>query len=390
LNESVLIVNLSENKVRISYFEYKGYPVLLSRQLLAFEIDETKILVEYLALQLHTKLFGQQLNMFKTDHENEILSETIFADLQILVPTLNIQEKLIREGKLLLLQEEEHKVENLRYRLNLDKQEAQNKQTRIISSLHHELGNRLPAILNEFKNLRDYIKDKAVSSEVVNLDEAIFPFFDEDIIDNGADNLGQVLHRIESMLIQSISAIDAAGNIVNADRERMNLEYNDLVEFLEDFAKLYSAEKGFNISIESVPDEKGYRIPLKTLIDRNQMTTAFSNLIENAKNHGFKDKKKYRVNFRVALSEDKKEIIIEYKNDGRGFPRNFSFQDFISYGQYAGDSGNTGIGGYLIHQIIENHDGSLVYKEKTERHDPFNVQFEIVLPCRKNIKKNNE
>jgi type I restriction enzyme M protein len=120
------------------------------------------------------------------------------------------------------------------------------------------------------------------------------------------------------------------------------------------------------------------------------MTTALSNLIENAKNHGFKDQKKYRVNFRVALSEDKKEIIIEYKNDGRGFPRNFSFQDFISYGQYAGDSGNTGIGGYLIHQIIENHDGSLVYKEKTERHDPFNVQFEIVLPCRKNIKKNNE
>jgi type I restriction enzyme M protein len=248
----------------------------------------------------------------------------------------------------------------------------------------------LPAILNEFKNLRDYLKDKAASSEFINLDEAIFPFFEEDIIDNGADKLGQVLHRIESMLIQSISAIDAAGNIVNADRERMNLEYCDLVEFLEDFAKLYSAEKGFSISIEAVPDEKGNRIPLKTLIDRNQMTTALSNLIENAKNHGFKDQKKYRVNFRVALSEDKKEIIIEYKNDGRGFPRNFSFQDFISYGQYAGDSGNTGIGGYLIHQIIENHDGSLVYKEKTERHDPFNVQFEIVLPCRKNIKKNNE
>jgi type I restriction enzyme M protein len=113
------------------------------------------------------------------------------------------------------------------------------------------------------------------------------------------------------------------------------------------------------------------------------MTTALSNLIENAKNHGFKDRKKYRVNFRVVQSEDKKELIIEYKNDGRAFPKDFSFKDYISYGQYAGESGNTGIGGYLIHQIIENHDGYLVFRDKIEKHDPFKVQFEIVLPCRK-------
>jgi type I restriction enzyme M protein len=383
IRESVLIVNPDNNKIRLSFFEFKGQALLISRELLAFAVDESLISIEYLALQLHTLLFAQQFNMFKTDHEADTPDETVFAELKIELPSLNVQEKIIRERKLQLLQEEEQKVEKLRQRLNLDKQEAQNKQSRIISSLHHELGNRLPAILNEFKNLRDYIKDKAGSNEKIELNEAIFPSFEEEIEDSGADKLGQVLQRIESMLIQSISAIDAAGNIVNAERERMNLEYIDLIEFLEDFAKLYSADKGFNISIDAVSDEKDRKEALKTLIDRSQMTTALSNLIENAKNHGFKDRKKYRVNFRVVQSEDKKELIIEYKNDGRAFPKEFSFNDYISYGQYAGDSGNTGIGGYLIHQIIENHDGYLVLRDKIEKHDPFKVQFEIVLPCRK-------
>jgi type I restriction enzyme M protein len=383
IRESVLIVNPDDNKLRLSFFEFKGQPLLLSRELLAFAIDETLISIEYLALQLHTSLFAQQFNMFKSDHEVHSPDETVFAELKIELPSLLVQEKIIRERKLHLLQIEEQKVEKLRQRLNLDKQEAQNKQSRIISSLHHELGNRLPAILNEFKNLRDYLKDKDDSNEKIDLNEAIFPSFEEEIEDSGADKLGDVLQRIESMLVQSISAIDATGNIVNAERERMNLEYIDLLDFLEDFAKLYSTDKGFNISIDAVSDEKGSRAAMKTLIDRSQMTTALSNLIENARNHGFKDQKKYRINFRLALSEDKKELIIEYKNDGRAFPKDFSFKDYISYGQYAGDSGNTGIGGYLIHQIIENHDGYLVFRDKIEKHDPFKVQFEIVLPCRK-------
>ena len=383
IRESVLIVNPDDNKIRLSFFWFNGQPLLLGRELLAFAVDETLISIEYLALQLHTPLFAQQFNMFKTDHEANSADETVFAELKIELPSLSIQEKIIRERKLHLLQEEEQKVEKLRQRLNLDKQEAQNKQSRIISSLHHELGNRLPAILNEFKNLRDYLKDKSTTEDKIDLDEAIFPCFEEEIDDSGADKLGQVLQRIESMLVQGISAIDAAGNIVNAERERMNLEYIDLIEFLESFAKLYSADKGFSISIDAVSDDKGRREAMKTLIDRSQMTTALGNLIENAKNHGFKDQKKYRVNFRLALSEDKKELIIEYKNDGKAFPKDFSFKDYISYGQYAGDSGNTGIGGYLIHQIIENHDGYLVFREKIEKHDPFKVQFEIVLPCRK-------
>ena len=386
VRESVLILNRSGNRIRVSFFEYRGSPILMSRQLMVFGINESVVFVEYLVLQLHTPLFEQQLNMFKSDHESNAMSEGVFAQLQIVLPAMSTQEKMIKDTKLLLLQEEEQKVENLRHRLNLDKQEAQTKQSKIISSLQHELGNRLPAILNEFKNLRDYLRDKADYAEQIDMKEPIFPVFEDEMLnDSGADNLGQVLQRIESMLIHSINSIDATGHIIRAEKERMKLQYVEIKSFLGELAQLYASDKRFSLQIEVVQDESGKELTISTMLDKAQMTTAFGNLIENAKVHGFVENKKYLICFRVGLSPDKREVIIEYKNDGRPFPKNFSFQDFISYGQYAGDTGHSGIGGYLISQIIENHDGTLMYREKTDKHDPFKVQFEIVLPHRKTV-----
>lgn len=385
VNESVLIVNRTGNRLRVSYFEFKGTPLLVSKQLIVFGIDETKVLVEYLILQMHTPLFEQQLNMLKTDHEEALVTEGAFVQLQIEVPSLQQQEKIIKTTKLQLLQSEEQKVENLRHRLNIGKQEARNRQAKIISSLHHELGNRLPAILTEFKNLKDYLKDKALTGEPIDFKEPIFPIFEEEeeLEDMGADALGKVIDGIENMLIYTISTIDAAGNIIDADKDRMNLEYCLIRDLLESIAQLYSKEKRFSIRIEVEEDDSGRELRIGTLLDKNQMTTAICNLIENAKRHGFTDHKKYLIHFRVGYSNDKKEVIIEYKNDGRSFPSSFSFDDFISYGNYAGETGHSGIGGYLIQQIIENHEGTLIYHDTIERSDPFKVQFEIALPYRK-------
>ena len=386
VNESVLIVNRTGARLRVSYFEYKGTALLVSKQLMIFTVDESKTLVEYLILQMHTPLFEQQFQMLKTDHEESFVSEGALLQLQVEVPALTQQEKIIRTTKLQLLQSEEQKVEDLRHRLNIGKQEARNRQAKIISSLHHELGNKLPAILTEFKNLRDYLKSKSEEQAAISMEEPIFPVFEEEEEmegDLGADTLGKVVAQIENMLVYTISTIDAAGNIIDADKDRMNLEYCLIRELLESISQLYSKEKRFSIRIDIEEDDSGKELQIATILDKNQMTTAICNLIENAKRHGFIDHKKYLIHFKVGLSNDKKEVIIEYKNDGKPFPAAFSFEDFISYGNYAGETGHSGIGGYLIQQIMENHEGTLIYHDKVDRSDPFKVQFEIVLPHRR-------
>lgn len=385
VSESVLLVNREGADLRVSYFDYNynGQPIIVDEGVMTFRIDLTKISIEYLLLQMYDKLFLQQLQMYKSDHQDQLISEKEFGQLQIVFPHKQIQEGIVKERKLQLLIEEEKKVEELRHRLNLGRQRAQSEQYKIISSLQHELGNRLPAVLTEFKNLKDYLHDKEEDGTKISMNEPIFPIFeDEDPAD--VDTLEIAVNRIELMLGYAISTVDAASNIVQADRSRFHLTYENLKEILEEVKQLYISEAKFTIQIEVEEDENGNELDISTYIDKAQLTTAISNLIENARRHGFIDRKKYLIRFRISLSSDEKEVILDCKNDGRPFPSSFSFDDFISYGNYAGETGHSGIGGFLINQIIENHDGNLAYREDIDSRDPFKVQFEITLP---NLKK---
>lgn len=382
LQHSAFLVNRKGRRLRASYFEYTGQAIIVSKSVLVFDLQQKKINKEYFLVQLHQKLFLAQFNMFRTDHEALQISEREFGQLQMPLLSLEEQIKLVQETKWSLLKEEEHKVETLRSRLNLDKQTAQNRQMRIISSLQHELGNRLPAILTELKNIKDFLGDKIEEQTPLSWSDSIYPLFEGEEAEE-EDQLGKVVRKIEQQLIYTINSIDAASNIISADKERMQLEQLVLRNFLEDWAQLYAQEKQFSIQIEVEDDERGRELPIATLIDRAQLATALSNFVENARRHGFSKHKKHLIRFSVSLLEEQEEVLIEYKNDGKAFPNSFTFDDFVSYGNYAGDTGHSGIGGYLIHQIIENHEGSLYYKEQIDKSDPFKVQFDIILPYRK-------
>lgn len=380
INESMLLINRSGRRFKASYFIYNQTPILVNEDIMTFRVDEEKILIEYLLLQLHDSLFIQQLDMYKTDDQHKIIREEQFELLQINLPSLEEQAQIIRETKIRLLQEEEQKVEQLRKDLNLGKQKAQSKQHKIISSLQHELGNRLPAVLTEIKNLKDYLRDKENDETNIKFSEPIFPIFQgEDA--NNVDSLATVISRIEAMLVHSINSLDSTSAIIKADRSKLHLERIKIKEFLEEIQQTYAIDDGFSIRIEVEEDQHGNEIPVYAPLDKTQMTTLLTNLIDNAKRHGFNNTRKhYTIHFKVGLSADEQEVVLEYKNDGAAFPSHFSFEDFISYGNYAGSTGHSGIGGYLVHQIIDNHNGNIAYRPPLDPHDPFKIHFEITLP----------
>lgn len=390
LTDSALLINTEGRGLRLSYFEYKGEPILASSDVQIFALrKDVDLNLEYLFLQLHSDLLQQQISLYKSDHyQDTSLSEREFANLQVRLPDRLAQDSIVRDTKIRLLRAEEQKVDSLRQRLNMDKQRAQSEQNRIFSSLQHELGNRLPAILTEFKNLKDYILDKVDSQTPLQLNDPLFPpMYDEDgeiyEMDCAAhDTLQQSMQRVELLLRHVLSTLDATSSIIKADKTLLQLRRVDMKKFLLQIANLYAHEPKFNVQIEVEEDGDGNELSIYTQIDPMQLTTALVNLIENAKRHGFVEDKKYLVCFRLGISADRQEVIIEYRNDGKPFPPAFSFADFIAYGSHAGDTGHSGIGGYLIYQIIENHEGTLLYRDSIERDDPFKVQFEISLPLR--------
>lgn len=379
LKDDAVLFYKDDNQTKINYFEYNDKPLLVQSNVHILKFDKNLFRSEYLILQLYSELFQQQLNNFWTNASfNEI--ESIFSKIIIERPSFEIQDKYSKDKKLSMLQFEESKVENLRNTLNLDKRDAQSRQNKIISSIHHELGNRIPAVLNEFKNLRDYIIDKSNSEETINLKDSIFPILGNEI-ESEKDNLSSVLKRLENNLVNAIESLNSTGQIIRAERDKMQLDSINLGLFLKEWIELYPSENNFNIVLEYASNDDLIKNDFVIQADRAQLKTLLLNLIENARKHGFVEGKKYTIYFRLSLTNDNL-ILIDYKNDGKEFPKDFSFDDFISYGYYAGKTGNSGIGGFLIHQIIENHKGEIYKVENIEKNDPFKVHFRIYFPLK--------
>ncbi|MBK6953807.1 MAG: hypothetical protein IPH24_17680 [Crocinitomicaceae bacterium] len=72
------------------------------------------------------------------------------------------------------------------------------------------------------------------------------------------------------------------------------------------------------------------------------------------------------------------KVILSFKNNGLAFPENFDKEKFIRKNLKAGDTGNTGIGGYDIYQIVNFMEGS--FDLKLNEDDQYATNYEIELP----------
>jgi len=93
-------------------------------------------------------------------------------------------------------------------------------------------------------------------------------------------------------------------------------------------------------------------------------------IVENAYVHAFTDDlKKYKLEFRVSLyvphtvkkpSDDtigrfEAYIKVEVANNGKPFPKNYTIDKLIRKNSFAGETGNTGQGGFDLNEIIKHH-----------------------------------
>lgn len=83
---------------------------------------------------------------------------------------------------------------------------------------------------------------------------------------------------------------------------------------------------------------------------------ALNNIVENANKHAFVDSsKQYKLEFRISLYQNSSFIKVEVANDGKPFPKKYSIVDFKRKNSFAGETGNTGQGGYILNEIIKHH-----------------------------------
>ena len=193
--------------------------------------------------------------------------------------------------------------------------------------------------------------------------------------------LGTSFHKISTainMLQQEVAANDTKDALdsindnfkyiqrmittVGADFESGRLKLSNIN--VNDFVKSYIYSwRNFGSDIFELSYHSNVSDDTYIKVDADMFRVLFDTILRNAYKHGFYAQgtpdNKVEITTSFVRKEDREYILVEFANNGVPFPKGFDINQYIKRGAFAGDTGNTGLGGYHIYSIVKRHDGFL-------------------------------
>ena len=132
----------------------------------------------------------------------------------------------------------------------------------------------------------------------------------------------------------------------------------DLIELVKQYITSYGnfSSGYFKVSYAEGNADKGM-----SYVDEDMIKLLLDTIMDNAGRHGFGKKSDIGNLVQVRLDYYKYKDLPYYRisvmNNGKPKNPDYSVRDFISRGNFDGESGRTGLGGYHIHQIARKHNG---------------------------------
>lgn len=147
----------------------------------------------------------------------------------------------------------------------------------------------------------------------------------------------------------------------------LNLKVRNALEDLE----LDIAEKKAVINIEKLPVVKGYRRQLQQL---------FQNLISNALKYSKQDVAPHiEVKAREVSENGKRYHLVEVKDNGIGFEREYSNKIFQMFTRLHGkdEYSGTGVGLSIVKKVVENHNGFIRVESELGEGSVFQIYLPV-------------
>ena len=158
--------------------------------------------------------------------------------------------------------------------------------------------------------------------------------FFEDLEINHNDNEGFTLETYCEEAVSQIRGESLAELVEHAQAKGVSLEQ---------FVKQYHADSN----------------PLYVTIAPVDLRRLVSNIIENARLHGFTDKSRddYYMSIGVTIDEHRDMYRIDFCNNGNPLPVGMTKERYGIKGEKAGAHAGTGNGGYIVRSIVEHYGG---------------------------------
>ncbi len=319
--------------------------------------DSSMVVAEYLVSEFKKPYIKKQIQYYST---GAVISRIFLKDIlkiKVQLPPLEVQKDIIFKTF--------RKLETKHQDINVS-----NKEVDFIKTLKHSLKQPTSSLGNDLSALRTFLKRKIKDGTSISSEETIVPVFSDDTPEDlkihelscTLDRMSRSVSDIDYILQQAMLII-TAGN--KPDKENIDLKL---------FLKNLSDENP-EITINVIG------VQMEILGDRKQLRILFANLIDNAKRHGFLGHWEKPTIWIEVKAKDALSFQISVRNNGKPLPSEFTIENFLAKGGSSNSDVGSGFGGFLIGQILKNHNGQIELPKNPQfgilAH---NVEFLITLP----------
>ncbi|MDA8971868.1 ATP-binding protein [bacterium] len=364
-NNCILINRGCRGRKHFSYYlETNGSWKSLAPGLRPFSVNEKLVNPKWLVFALRTNHIYPYLRDLSDKAGAMFLNLDIFLNTILVVPNLEIQQR-----ELEIYTEQLAKGDELKKGLGREIAETRETFRDELSLRRHSLAQTNSNLQASISNLQLILQSKGN----IGAEDIVSPSRNMTFSDYLKD-----LEDVCSKLGKEISELNEQTNL-------QEIEAVKLKDFFEEFTKeaIWEGIKSYRIDYVSESFEiEGAVQAIEPIvgIGKGNLRTILTNIVDNAKRHGFSEKNgEPSIEIVVLLDAKSQNIEIHCKNNGRPFPRNLDTRRYTLKGEKAGKSGNSGLGGFHVKEIMNHVKGKVEIVDDPQSDFPVNVILKFPL-----------
>lgn len=344
--KNYLLVSLLGDNLKPTIFNPHGDNIGLYNNIAVYTINEKLILPDYLRNILYNKDTQRQLKGIRSGNFIVGISKSNLNNIQLIVPTIEEQTKILNESKEHLYKVE---LEKLERKIGLERRKSEDKEWEIVKNVAHNFRSNIGNIKNVLSSIEEYLEKRDILNELmVNIDGDV-PY---------SKNL--TLKRQFELLFENLDdgteLVNNSMDVGSINRNDLKFENKNINLFIKHRLEVFFVgQKNINYKVVSKQSDKNIYMDIDILSFKD----IIDNLMKNAVNHAFDNSIiNPEVNFSIYEDEliDSNNVVIEYENNGKKFNEGFNTDKFKQMLSSKGGK-NKGIGGTKISRWIDAYNG---------------------------------
>lgn len=373
LTESAIVISsIFSNRLRACYLEAHSADALslsLAPNLFSLRVDTTRVDPEWLLHALDTDWAREHLTRRSTGSAIQRIKMRDLLSIPILLPSLDQQADEIQEIK-------RERFDLLASKMGLQSQleESQKREKLNLRAKTH-------TIAQQYNGLKSYISVlKETLDKFGHLDRSATPIPEDpttlgeltDLIFSSYEKLGDLIMNLDDEILASPSEDFVLHTEVEAWVNRQNfidvdLSYSGITEWITE---------------DEDPDSSP--LPIYGCSPRD-LDIILTNLAENAIRHGFAVSPPNHPKIEVSVSyesdiDEGPFALLRVANNGTPLAPSFTLEHFTAPQIATGPTGNSGMGGWHILELVKNAGAELKISDPKTLDDQFTTGFEIKFP----------